>query len=50
MGRAGRVRVLETFSWRAVAKATAAAYEEVIAAHAANEVPPRQGENDHADR
>ncbi len=28
MGRAGRVRVLERFSWRAVATATAAAYEE----------------------
>ncbi len=31
MGRAGRARVLENFSWRAVAVATAAAYEEVIA-------------------
>lgn len=31
MGRAGRRRVLETFSWHAVAEATAAAYEEVIA-------------------
>ena len=30
MGRAGRMRVLEKFSWRAVAKATTAAYEEVI--------------------
>jgi glycosyltransferase involved in cell wall biosynthesis len=30
MGRAARERALETFSWRAVAKATAAAYEEVI--------------------
>ena len=30
MGRAGRERVLEHFSWRAVAKATAAAYEETI--------------------
>ncbi len=30
MGRAGRERVLETFSWRAVALATAAAYDEVI--------------------
>ncbi len=29
MGRAGRERVLEKFSWRAVAEATAAAYEEV---------------------
>ncbi len=35
MGKAGRQRVLETFSWSAVAKSTAAAYEEVIAAHAA---------------
>jgi len=31
MGRAGRRRVLEKFSWRAVAATTAAAYEEVIA-------------------
>src|SRR5690348_14627327 len=30
MGRAGRERVLEHFSWRAVAKAVAAAYEETI--------------------
>jgi len=30
MGRAGRVRALEMFSWRAVARATAAAYEHVI--------------------
>ncbi len=30
MGRAGRRRVQERFSWRAVAAATAAAYEEVI--------------------
>jgi len=37
MGRAGRERVLEKFSWRAVASATAAAYEEVIAASAASE-------------
>ena len=37
MGRAGRQRVLDTFSWRAVASATAAAYEEVIAASAAQE-------------
>src|SRR3546814_9810802 len=33
MGRAGRVRVQELFSWRAVAVATAAAYEEVLADH-----------------
>jgi len=31
MGRAGRKRVDELFSWRAVAAATAAAYQEVIA-------------------
>ncbi len=31
MGRAGRRRVLETFSWRAVAETTAAAYDQVIA-------------------
>ena len=31
MGRAGRRRVLETFSWRAVAETTAAAYDDVIA-------------------
>jgi glycosyltransferase involved in cell wall biosynthesis len=31
MGAAGRRRVQEMFSWRAVAAATAAAYEEVIA-------------------
>jgi len=31
MGRAGRRRVLEMFSWRAVARATAEAYERAIA-------------------
>ena len=31
MGKAGRQRVLDKFSWHAVAVATAAAYEEVIA-------------------
>lgn len=31
LGRAGRERVLDKFSWHAVAVATAAAYEEVIA-------------------
>jgi glycosyltransferase involved in cell wall biosynthesis len=30
MGAAGRVRALERFSWRAVAQATAAAYQDVI--------------------
>jgi glycosyltransferase involved in cell wall biosynthesis len=34
MGRAGRIRAMESFSWRAVAKATAAAYDEVITKHA----------------
>ena len=33
LGRAGRRRVEELFSWRAVAEATAAAYEEAIADH-----------------
>jgi glycosyltransferase involved in cell wall biosynthesis len=33
MGAAGRRRVEEKFSWRAVAQATAAAYEEAIRAH-----------------
>ncbi len=32
MGAAGRARVQELFSWRAVAEATAAAYQETIAA------------------
>ena len=36
MGAAGRRRVQELFSWRAVAAATAAAYEEVIADHRAD--------------
>jgi glycosyltransferase involved in cell wall biosynthesis len=30
MGKAGRARVLDRFSWHAVAVATAAAYEEVV--------------------
>jgi glycosyltransferase involved in cell wall biosynthesis len=33
MGRAGRQRAQDRFSWRAVAEATAAAYEETIADH-----------------
>ncbi len=37
MGRAGRERVQARFSWRAVAAATAAAYEDAIAAHHAKE-------------
>ena len=42
MGAAGRARVEEMFSWRAVAEATAAAYEETIADF--------QEENHRADR
>jgi glycosyltransferase involved in cell wall biosynthesis len=34
MGKAGRARVLDRFSWHAVAAATAAAYEEVVSKHA----------------
>ncbi|WP_240311695.1 glycosyltransferase family 4 protein [Nocardioides houyundeii] len=37
MGQAGRRRVLEKFSWRAVATATAQAYEEVIADYRAEQ-------------
>lgn len=44
MGRSGRQRVMEKFSWRAVAAATAAAYEEVIAQH------NTEIEDTHADR
>lgn len=51
MGQAGRERVLDMFSWRAVAKATAAAYEEVIAASAASSsAVGKKRENNHADR
>ena len=49
MGRAGRARVLEKFSWRAVASATAAAYEEVIAASAARQTEREQKGKNHAD-
>ena len=49
MGRAGRKRVLEKFSWRAVASATAAAYEEVIAASAAHASVQEQKGKNHAD-
>ena len=52
MGRAGRARVQELFSWRAVAEATAAAYEETIAAFATEQgrQGPAQEENHRADR
>jgi glycosyltransferase involved in cell wall biosynthesis len=40
MGAAGRRRVLETFSWRAVAEATAAAYAEVITRSASENTDP----------
>ncbi len=45
MGKAGRARVQELFSWRAVAEATAAAYEETIA-----EFRREQEEKHRADR
>lgn len=49
MGAAGRARVLERFSWRAVAEATAAAYEEVIEA-GRTERPSTLRKDKHADR
>ncbi len=45
MGRAGRQRVLEKFSWRAVASATAAAYQEVIAASAAQQPEEKRADD-----
>jgi hypothetical protein len=36
MGRAGRERAQELFSWAAVARKTAAAYEHVLADYAAH--------------
>ena len=48
MGAAGRARVEELFSWRAVAEATAAAYEETIAAFHAEKAS--QEESRRADR
>lgn len=45
MGAAGRARVQELFSWRAVAEATAAAYEDTIA-----DFRREQEENHRADR
>ncbi|WP_460799673.1 glycosyltransferase family 4 protein [Nocardioides pacificus] len=51
MGAAGRRRVLERFSWRAVAAATAAAYEDVIAtSRATGAAGNNQGEKISADR
>jgi len=41
MGKAGRRRALERFSWRAVATATEAAYEEVIAARVSTSSTPQ---------
>jgi glycosyltransferase involved in cell wall biosynthesis len=43
MGAAGRARVEELFSWRAVAEATAAAYEETIAAFHAEKAGATEG-------
>jgi hypothetical protein len=55
MGTAGRARVQELFSWRAVAEATAAAYEKTIAdfqmEHGRREQGRRQDKENHrADR
>jgi glycosyltransferase involved in cell wall biosynthesis len=51
MGKAGRERALELFSWRAVAKATAEAYERVIAEHRAERRAQQRGDKEkHADR
>jgi glycosyltransferase involved in cell wall biosynthesis len=50
MGAAGRARVLEKFSWRAVAVATAAAYERVIAERAGHPCSTEQKEMPRADR
>lgn len=43
-----RERAVERFSWLAVARATASAYERVIADHRSRQ--PRDGRNPHADR
>ena len=50
MGAAGRARVQELFSWRAVAEATAAAYEETIAAFRDENGRTEQEESHRADR
>lgn len=50
MGAAGRARVEELFSWRAVAEATAAAYEETIAAFRQEQGRREQEESRRADR
>lgn len=50
MGAAGRRRVQELFSWRAVAEATAAAYEETIADYHQEKGRREQEENHRADR
>jgi len=49
MGQAGRRRALELFSWRAVAQATAAAYERVIEDFRVSTGPTTVGDK-HADR
>lgn len=50
MGKAGRQRVQEMFSWRAVAAATAAAYEETIAGFHSEQGRREQEESRRADR
>ncbi|PVG82904.1 glycosyl transferase family 1 [Nocardioides gansuensis] len=50
MGRAGRRRVDELFSWRAVAEATAAAYQETIDDYRADRTAATAKEKNRADR
>ncbi|HEU4811901.1 MAG TPA: glycosyltransferase family 4 protein [Nocardioides sp.] len=50
MGRAGRRRVEELFSWRAVAAAVAAAYENVIAEHRSERLELDRRKGNRADR
>jgi len=47
MGQAGRQRVLELFSWKAVAVKVAAAYEEVIAQYRAERFEEPEGSHAH---
>ncbi len=50
MGQAGRRRVLELFTWHAVAAATAAAYDEVIARSTDQTFHPAQGTHEETAR
>jgi glycosyltransferase involved in cell wall biosynthesis len=49
-GSAGRRRVEELFSWRAVAVATAAAYDEAVEAHRSRQARPPSGRRARAHR